>query len=61
MAYGSASRRPVGKTPGLRHNSSVDLSALGAISLPGADGAEHRLGELWRERSVVLVFLRHFG
>jgi hypothetical protein len=61
MAYGSASRRPVGKTPGLRHNPFMDLLALGSISLAGADGAEHRLGDLWRERSVVLVFLRHFG
>jgi hypothetical protein len=25
------------------------------------DGGEHRLDELWKERPVVLVFLRHFG
>ena len=25
------------------------------------DGARHALGELWRDRPVVLVFLRHFG
>lgn len=24
-------------------------------------GGEHRLDELWAERPVVLVFLRHFG
>jgi hypothetical protein len=25
------------------------------------DGQEHALEELWAERPVVLVFLRHFG
>lgn len=25
------------------------------------DGSEHTLTELWRDRPVVLVFLRHFG
>lgn len=25
------------------------------------DGKEHALEELWAERQVVLVFLRHFG
>ena len=39
----------------------MDLQALSAVSLRGADGNEHRLGELWRERAVALVFLRHFG
>jgi len=39
----------------------VDASALGDIELPDADGRVHRLGELWGERPVVLVFLRHFG
>ena len=24
-------------------------------------GRAHRLGDLWRERTVVLVFIRHFG
>jgi hypothetical protein len=24
-------------------------------------GGEHRLDELWSERPVVVVFLRHFG
>ena len=39
----------------------MDAVALGAMSLKGTDGATHRLGDLWRERPVVLVFLRHFG
>ena len=25
------------------------------------DGGEVRLGDLWAERTVVLVFLRHYG
>lgn len=25
------------------------------------EGASLRLGDLWRERSVVLAFIRHFG
>jgi len=39
----------------------VDLPALGALELADATGARHRLGDLWRDRPVVLVFLRHFG
>jgi hypothetical protein len=39
----------------------MDAIALGALRLPGTDGGTHRLGDLWRERPVVLVFLRHFG
>jgi hypothetical protein len=27
----------------------------------GLDGREHELQELWAERPVVLVFVRHFG
>ncbi len=25
------------------------------------DGGEVRLGDLWTERAIVLVFLRHYG
>jgi len=39
----------------------VDLAALSDIVLPGADGEDHRLGDYWVARSVVLIFLRHFG
>jgi hypothetical protein len=39
----------------------VDLAALSAVSLADADGTPHRLGDLWRDRPIVLVFLRHFG
>ena len=39
----------------------MDIDALSALSLHGADGAEHRLGDYWADRTVILVFLRHFG
>lgn len=39
----------------------MDVTLLASLSLPGVDGAVHRLGELWRDRPIVLVFLRHFG
>jgi hypothetical protein len=39
----------------------VDLDALADLKLPDADGAMHRLGDTWRDRPIVLVFLRHFG
>ena len=39
----------------------MDLPALSDLTLPGADGGEHRLGDYWADRPVVLVFLRHFG
>jgi len=39
----------------------VDLAALSATSLVDATGTPHRLGDLWRDRPIVLVFLRHFG
>jgi hypothetical protein len=39
----------------------VDLGTLSDVTLAGADGSRHRLGDLWRDRPIVLVFLRHFG
>jgi len=39
----------------------MDLAALSACSLPDQNGERHRLGDLWADRPVVLVFLRHFG
>jgi hypothetical protein len=35
--------------------------ALADLVLEEADGGEVRLGELWDEGPVVLVFLRHYG
>lgn len=34
---------------------------LAGISLSDDRGASVRLGTLWAERPVVLVFIRHFG
>jgi hypothetical protein len=31
------------------------------IALPDSSGAETRLGDLWRDGPVVLVWLRHYG
>lgn len=39
----------------------MDVRALGDLTLLDADGNPHRIGDLWRDRPVVLVFLRHFG
>jgi len=39
----------------------MDLQRLSALSLPDASGALRPLGDLWRDRRVVLVFARHFG
>ncbi len=38
----------------------VPAAAADAI-VKDLDGGEHRLAELWRDRPVVLAFLRHFG
>jgi len=39
----------------------MDPRRLADIRLPEAGGEPRRLGDLWAERPVVLVFLRHFG
>jgi hypothetical protein len=39
----------------------MDLVALESLTLTDADGVSRRLGDLWADRPVVLVFLRHFG
>jgi peroxiredoxin len=31
------------------------------ITLPDTEGGETRLGDLWAQRPVVLVWLRHYG
>jgi peroxiredoxin len=45
----------------------MQQQALGAgdqapeITITGADGAPVQLSELWRERPLLLAFLRHYG
>ncbi len=41
-------------------NSSLS-STLAPLVLPEADGEATRLGDLWQDSPVVLVFLRHYG
>ena len=41
--------------------SAPSASALGALALRDDEGRPLRLGDLWRERPVVLAFLRHYG
>ena len=36
-------------------------SRLADIVLQDDQGEDVRLGELWRDRAAVLVFVRHFG
>ena len=42
-------------------SSSALADALADIVLPDQDGTDVRLGDLWRERPVALVWLRHYG
>ena len=39
----------------------ADLLVLAETSLVDQSGASHRLGALWQDQPIVLVFLRHFG
>ena len=39
----------------------MDLAGLESLVLRGADGQDHRMGDYWAERPVILVFMRHFG
>jgi len=36
-------------------------NALSAIEIRDEHGQPHRVGALWAERPVVLLFVRHFG
>ncbi len=38
-----------------------DATRLADITLSSWEGEPVRLGTLWQERPVVLVFIRHFG
>ena len=44
-----------------RHTPPEQADALTDVVLPDQDGREVRLGDLWAERPVVLVWLRHYG
>jgi hypothetical protein len=36
-------------------------SSLENVTVLDPDGKSVRLGDLWREQTVVLAFIRHFG
>ncbi len=38
-----------------------NIAELGEIHLKDPDGRDVRLGDLWRDRPVVMVWLRHYG
>jgi hypothetical protein len=39
----------------------MPVAPLDDMRLLDSEGAEVRLGDLWEERPVALVFLRHYG
>jgi len=39
----------------------VDASALADLVLVDDDGRPARLGDAWKDRPVILTFLRHYG
>ncbi|MGZ6617855.1 MAG: hypothetical protein ACXVFQ_25940 [Solirubrobacteraceae bacterium] len=45
-------------SPATEHSTAAKLAAT---VLPDQDGHDVRLGDLWRERPVALVWLRHYG
>jgi hypothetical protein len=34
---------------------------LGNVEVLDVEGNPHRLGDLWKERPALLLFVRHFG
>src|SRR5207248_1793484 len=56
-------RVPQGRAPprGADRLAGMDLAVLSETALVDRAGEPHRLGDLWRDRPIVLVFLRHFG
>jgi hypothetical protein len=52
----------LGASPKRQHASPPHTAdALAEIVLPDHDGEPVRLGDLWRDGPVVLVWLRHYG
>jgi hypothetical protein len=44
-----------------RANPPARADALAEIVLKDHDGGDVRLGDLWRDGPVALIFLRHYG
>ncbi len=43
------------------HDDARAAERLEEIEVLDPDGRRQRLGDLWRDRTVVLAFVRHFG
>jgi hypothetical protein len=54
LVLGTAKQRQQTRPP-------ADAANLADVVLQDADGHDVRLGDFWRERPAVLVFLRHYG
>jgi hypothetical protein len=39
----------------------MNLAGLADLQLADVEGVQHRLGDYWQDRRVIVVFLRHFG
>jgi hypothetical protein len=39
----------------------MDANELAEVSVKDVEGRDVRLGDLWRDKPAVLVFLRHYG
>ena len=39
----------------------MDANELAQVSVKDVEGRDVRLGDLWRDKPAVLVFLRHYG
>jgi hypothetical protein len=39
----------------------MDAGSIANVVLPDADGNDVRLGDLWADDPVVIVWLRHYG
>lgn len=35
--------------------------ALGRVEIVDTDGKPHQMNELWRDRPVLIMWVRHFG
>ena len=39
----------------------MDAKDLAGVTVKDVEGKDVRLGDLWRDRPAVLVFVRHYG
>lgn len=39
----------------------ANVKAVEDITLPDSNGDQRRVGDLWKDKPIVLVWLRHYG